>query len=45
MISKREAPAPEQIEMHKHQRYLTTFSEETVGTGLTGGKITSVMKK
>ena len=41
MISQSEAPAPEEIEVHKHQRdtssYTYYLSSETVETGLTGG--------
>ena len=41
MISQSEAPAPEEIEVHKHQRdtsyYTYSLSSETVETGLTGG--------
>ena len=41
MISQSEAPAPEEIEVCKHQRdassYTYSFSYTTVETGLTGG--------
>ena len=42
MISPSEAPAPEEIEVHKHQRYLSSLSEATGKTGLTGGTRVSV---
>ena len=37
MISQSEAPAPEEIEVHKHQRYTSSLSSVKVETGLTGG--------
>ena len=37
MITQSEAPAPEEIEVHKHRRDISALSEATVYTGLTGG--------
>ena len=42
MITQSEAPAPGLLEVHKHQRYLSSLSSETVETGLTGGTRESV---
>ena len=35
MITKSEAPSPEQIEVHKHQRYIYSSTAETGETCLT----------
>ena len=37
VITQSEALAPEEIEVHKHQRYLSALSESTVETALTVG--------
>ena len=35
MITQSEAPSPEQIEVHKHQRYIYSSTADTGETGLT----------
>ena len=42
MITQSEAPAPEEIVMHKHISYLSVLSGKTVETGLIGGTRASV---
>ena len=46
MISQSEAPDPEEIEVHKHQRYTSSYtyslSSATGEISLTGGTIVSV---
>ena len=46
MISQSEAPAPEEIEVHKHQRdtdsFTSSLSSKTGKTGLIGGTRVSV---
>ena len=42
MISQSEAPAPEEIEVHKHWRYVPSFYSATGETSLTGGTRVSV---
>ena len=37
MINQSEAPAPGEIEVHKHRIDLSCLPEATVETGLTGG--------
>ena len=47
MISQSEAPAPEEIEVHKHRRdtasYTSYLSSATLETGVTGGTRVSLM--
>ena len=45
MISQSEAPAPEEIKVHKHRRYLSALSEAMVETYLTGGTRANIMPK
>ena len=42
MITQSEAPAPEEIEVHNHQRDLSDLLAATGETGLTGGTRGSV---
>ena len=42
MMSQSEAPIPEEIEVHKHRRYLSYLSGALGEKGLTGGTIASV---
>ena len=41
MITQSEAPAPGLLEVHKHQRDLSSLSSETVETGGTRESVTS----
>ena len=42
MIYQSESPAPEEIEVHKHRKNLSSLSAATGETGLTGGTKSSV---